>query len=251
MIKFFRKIRQNLLMENKTGKYFKYAIGEIILVVIGILIALQVNSWNENRKNSEKEITILENLKTEFVINKTDLLETSNRNSIKYELVKKILLFTGQSNENLTKVSSDEMIYNLFGGHTADVSTGFIDDLLNSGNIYLINNDSLRQRLTNWNKELVDHKTESEDEHAIWYRNSFHPFMQKNYSYEIRGNNVLPDLEFKSIFTEDYKSIYKLKEFENIVITKLILLDSANKGYAKLIEIIEQIISLIDKEINK
>ena len=52
MIKFFRKIRQNLLMENKTGKYFKYAIGEIILVVIGILIALQINNWNENRKQN-------------------------------------------------------------------------------------------------------------------------------------------------------------------------------------------------------
>ena len=49
MIKFFRKIRYDL-MENKTGKYFKYAIGEIILVVIGILIALQINNWNENRK---------------------------------------------------------------------------------------------------------------------------------------------------------------------------------------------------------
>ena len=50
MIKFFRKIRQNLLLENKTGKYFKYAIGEIILVVIGILIALQINNWNEDKK---------------------------------------------------------------------------------------------------------------------------------------------------------------------------------------------------------
>lgn len=50
MIKFFRKIRQNLLSEGKTGKYFKYALGEIILVVIGILIALQINNWNENRK---------------------------------------------------------------------------------------------------------------------------------------------------------------------------------------------------------
>lgn len=51
MIKFFRKIRQNLLSEGKTGKYLKYAIGEIVLVVIGILIALSINNWNENRKN--------------------------------------------------------------------------------------------------------------------------------------------------------------------------------------------------------
>lgn len=49
MIKFFRKIRQNLLSEGKTGKYLKYAIGEIVLVVIGILIALQINNWNEQR----------------------------------------------------------------------------------------------------------------------------------------------------------------------------------------------------------
>ncbi|MCW5518162.1 DUF6090 family protein [Muriicola sp. Z0-33] len=51
MIKFFRKIRQNLLSEGKTGKYLKYAIGEILLVVFGILIALQINIWNEHRKN--------------------------------------------------------------------------------------------------------------------------------------------------------------------------------------------------------
>ncbi|RYM34926.1 hypothetical protein ERX46_06000 [Brumimicrobium glaciale] len=57
MIKFFRKFRQLALIENKTGKYFKYAIGEIILVVIGILIALQINTWNENRKSA----AILEN----------------------------------------------------------------------------------------------------------------------------------------------------------------------------------------------
>ena len=54
MIKFFRHIRKSLLMENKTGKYFKYAIGEIILVVIGILIALQINNWNEKQKLDSK-----------------------------------------------------------------------------------------------------------------------------------------------------------------------------------------------------
>ncbi len=47
MIKFFRNIRKTLLTEGKTSKYFKYAIGEIVLVVIGILIALQINNWNE------------------------------------------------------------------------------------------------------------------------------------------------------------------------------------------------------------
>ncbi|MDO1501189.1 DUF6090 family protein [Winogradskyella maritima] len=59
MIKFFRKIRYNLMEQNKTGKYFKYAIGEIILVVIGILIALQINNWNENRKSLINERVVL------------------------------------------------------------------------------------------------------------------------------------------------------------------------------------------------
>ena len=57
MIKFFRNIRQSLIMENKTSKYLKYAIGEILLVVIGILIALQINNWNESSDQiSEKFI---------------------------------------------------------------------------------------------------------------------------------------------------------------------------------------------------
>ena len=72
MIKFFRKIRQNLLSEGKTGKYIKYAIGEIILVVIGILIALQLNNLNEKKKNNvfEKEILsqIQENLKSDRLV---------------------------------------------------------------------------------------------------------------------------------------------------------------------------------------
>jgi hypothetical protein len=69
MIKLFRHIRQNLIMENKTSKYFKYAIGEIVLVVIGILIALQLNTWKE--ENTEKKLvkqyvsSLIEDLKSD------------------------------------------------------------------------------------------------------------------------------------------------------------------------------------------
>jgi hypothetical protein len=62
MIKFFRKIRQNLINQGKTSKYFKYAIGEIVLVVIGILIALQINDWNEQRKEKIVEENFFENV---------------------------------------------------------------------------------------------------------------------------------------------------------------------------------------------
>jgi len=66
MIKFFRHIRKSLLSEGKTGKYFKYAIGEIILVVIGILIALQINNWNQNRKLNDQRKELISNLIKDF-----------------------------------------------------------------------------------------------------------------------------------------------------------------------------------------
>lgn len=66
MIKFFRKIRQKLLSENKFSKYLIYAIGEIVLVVIGILIALQINNLNEAKKTRTKEISYLANLKNDL-----------------------------------------------------------------------------------------------------------------------------------------------------------------------------------------
>ncbi len=62
MIKFFRKIRQNLIAEGRIGTYLKYAVGEILLVVIGILIALQINNWNSDKIDSVKEIIYLKRL---------------------------------------------------------------------------------------------------------------------------------------------------------------------------------------------
>ena len=83
MIKFFRIIRQKLLSENKFGKYLTYAIGEIFLVVIGILIALQINNWNEERKDSIKEQQILSQLKEDYEANLKQLdQKLSSRMSI-------------------------------------------------------------------------------------------------------------------------------------------------------------------------
>ncbi len=69
MIKFFRKIRYDLLEKNKTGKYFKYAIGEIVLVVIGILIALQINNWNESKKSIKRAEHLLTQVHKELAFN--------------------------------------------------------------------------------------------------------------------------------------------------------------------------------------
>jgi len=102
MIKFFRKIRQNLLSEGKTGKYFKYAVGEILLVVIGILIAVQLNNYNE-KKNSQNELDQLLIDLTEFMGSQNIILnfQASNikqKDSILNNLIqnrlKETILFT-------------------------------------------------------------------------------------------------------------------------------------------------------------
>lgn len=73
MIKFFRKIRQGLLSENKFNRYILYAIGEIVLVVIGILIALQINNWNEKRQRKAYEIATLQDIKSDIDANITNI----------------------------------------------------------------------------------------------------------------------------------------------------------------------------------
>jgi hypothetical protein len=79
MIKFFRKIRYDLMEKNKTGKYLKYALGEIILVVIGILIALQINNWNEKHQAQNKMMNNFQNLIEDLESNKLQLLDLIQR----------------------------------------------------------------------------------------------------------------------------------------------------------------------------
>ena len=79
MIKFFRKIRQETLTENKFGKYLAYAIGEIVLVVIAILIALAINNWNESKKEKVLEKKVLIELKKSLENNYNEMLQDSLR----------------------------------------------------------------------------------------------------------------------------------------------------------------------------
>ena len=82
MLKFFRTIRRTLLSDNKTGKYLKYAIGEVILVMVGILLALQVNNWNEESKTNLAQNQLLTKLSEEIT---QDVSRFKNQDSI-YQL---------------------------------------------------------------------------------------------------------------------------------------------------------------------
>ena len=78
-MKVFRNIRQKLAAENKVMAYLRYAVGEIVLVVIGILIALQVNNWNEQRKSNEKFNAVLEQI---YTIIDQDVQKLSNNRRV-------------------------------------------------------------------------------------------------------------------------------------------------------------------------
>jgi hypothetical protein len=108
MIKFFRHIRKSLIEENKMGKYFKYAIGEILLVVIGILIALQINNWNEERKLQNEINTYLtqklENLKED----KQRLIEIKD---VRLEKAEKSKFVLDKGIKNVDVVSFTKIVY--------------------------------------------------------------------------------------------------------------------------------------------
>lgn len=149
MIKFFRKIRKNLLTEGKTSKYFKYAIGEIILVVIGILIALQINTWNEIRKDKTAETGILTKLledlqSAERFSNEYIESEQNYLNIIELVLNKDTL---GVVLEDEIKTS--EYFNKAFWDFEIKVPViNTYSDLKNAGKIAIISNNEIRDRLS-------------------------------------------------------------------------------------------------------
>ncbi len=159
MIKFFRKIRQNLLLERKTGKYLKYAIGEIVLVVIGILIALQINNWNENRKKetlkNEYEIALINDYTKDTIQINARLL----RNNLRIKRINSIgdSITNGHFNnlESYFELFNNEFI----GIRVTNVyNTNSFNLLISSGKIDLFDKD-LRKELMELNRLQTFEKT--------------------------------------------------------------------------------------------
>ena len=144
MSKIFRKIRQNLLSEGKTKSYLKYAIGEIALVVIGILIALQINNWNTRDKQSNTELKILEAMKENLnsdVIDMEENIKIYSRTRKSTGEILQVLNFPGYETDSL----------NLYLGHLGDYAT-FIEttsayENLKTIGFEIIKSDSLKKNI--------------------------------------------------------------------------------------------------------
>lgn len=146
MIKFFRKIRYNLMEKNKTGKYLLYAIGEIVLVVIGILIALQINNSNNKSINTEREIKYLTNIKLD--INKDIKSLDYNidfRQKKSVAIVKLLSQINGEPIQDLTETARN--VINTLNQDKFQPSNVTYNDLVSSGNMQLISNDSIKAYL--------------------------------------------------------------------------------------------------------
>lgn len=155
MIKLFRNIRQNLLNEGKTSKYLKYAFGEIILVVIGILIALQINNWNENRNISSKEIKLLSNVKNDL---ERDIITLKRQDSffLKKEINAELgldLYYKAKSIKDIDSVFKlSEALWNeLF------INQNTYKEMINSGSMYTLKNTDLQKEISKYYNSVEAH----------------------------------------------------------------------------------------------
>ena len=201
MIKFFRQIRFKLMSENKTSKYFKYAIGEIILVVIGILIALQINTWNNNNQNLKREQEVLQNLKAEFLQN---IKELKRDHEFNVECLQACYdLLSINKNEKVDVKKLDSLIGTALDFATFDARLGVVNDVISSGKLELIKDAKLRLLLNQWTGELSDYV-----EDVVVRRN----FISNNYKtlgryIPMRNSDITQD-------RSDYKKVYSIKPIE-------------------------------------
>jgi hypothetical protein len=247
MIKFFRKIRENLIMENKTGKYFKYAIGEIVLVVIGILIALSINNWNENRKNKIIEHTYLENIKADFILNLSSLDKfiLDRENSIKAS--DSILeFFNGERDLDINafnRYSVNVMVWFPFEQHDNTYK-----ELLNSGNLSIITNKNIKDRIQNMQasfKKVAFIEGEMQQDFERYLYDPFFSIADLETSLKSYGgeNTKLDSTQVnKLINNQSYKNGFVLSSYNS---------ESLINEYSILLLTTNELISLINQELNK
>ncbi|MBT8285119.1 MAG: hypothetical protein HKO75_07015 [Flavobacteriaceae bacterium] len=244
------------MSENKTGKpawpagrYLKYAIGEIILVAIGILIALQVNNWNENRQLRKLEKASITALFSEFNSNKSAM------ESCKY-LISDMRLYGDSIRMQLGPQKSNleiEQVNHWFGeiGFTrrCEIST----DVLNSGNINIISNPEIRRKISKWSSVLKDLERE-ENEWAQQFSSTITSYLNKwiqwddvDYNTDSRDDPRY----FKSRFSIDPRVVLQQVEFSNIMNNHYWRIKRTEERTISLLQQTEEVIELMREELDK
>jgi hypothetical protein len=237
----------------KTGKYFKYAIGEILLVVIGILIALQINNWNNYRIDRQNEKQLLSNLRQEF---KTNLEELKFDHQINTKCLNALYNFLQSDKTKFTPNEIDSLngLFTTFASFDARV--GIINETISSGKLDLIQNDSLKNKLSHWTGELNDLAEDIVIRREHWLK-----YLLPTFRKYIPTRNI-DKYAYRSDYSRDsvIKPILISKENYIKFITSLevdgaIMDHYLNQSYVYINEksiqsYIEDIITMIDNELN-
>lgn len=166
MLKFFRKIRQQLISENQFSKYLLYAIGEIFLVMVGILLALQVNNWNQNRLNSIKELAYLERLQYDLQADTAMLAEFIKAVEYKSRFLKSIL------KEDLTKFHhlkglTHDIFISRFSSPPVSTDNTF-QEMKSTGSLGLLKDESLKKSIFNYYRYIQNRTLALQTQFSDW-----------------------------------------------------------------------------------
>jgi len=245
MTPFFRRIRQKLANDNQFLKYSRYAIGEILLVVVGILIALQINNWNEERKNSIIEQGTLVSLKSDL---ETALVQLDDklRQNRNYKTLDSILLDIMHFKKDISTDSLEILTLSHTFSPGFDPELGTLNEILSTGKMEIIKNRALRKHISTWNKymdelEEVDGKLAHYDlqvKDPLYAKYLPYKNIARAYSYYLYGTTDIP----KSNFKWDSKALLENKEFENMLSNYMIY---STIQYERLLDINKNIIVMI------
>ena len=236
--------------KNKTGKYLKYAIGEILLVVVGILIALSINNWNTNRQNNIKKIEIYTSMKNELQSINKSLLTENNIHKAIYNKCKILLeMIYSQKNKHF-KDSLQKNFWGIFMLTGRNITFQSYQNILNTNKLELIKDKNILFKLGEIST-AIQGKGKAIDWQDSQWNTINQPFLN-NYvemaEFAFPDNHKIITMPKNNVFKTDFQNLYKNQEFRNIIYNRLLSAEDILTANARLIKIInETIISLNNK----
>lgn len=233
-MKLFRKFRQVLIQKGDLKKYLLYAIGEILLVMIGILLAFQVNTWNNNRLKRTAELSIYKNIRDQIISDKIHIqnqIDYSNNYAVQFDYAIEIIELN-----DLTKADTlGKIAVNLSNYSDFDKQGNIYETLVNSGEIKLLRN-----------RNIIEGIRELEERYLYINR-------MENIHYDAIMTYVVPSIitavNFSTGEVKNADNLYTL-EFQNLIMVSLRIMDEKDQIYHSAIDEIEIIVELLDKELN-
>lgn len=235
----------------KTSKYLKYAIGEIVLVVVGILIALQVNNWNEHRKTNNAEQLLLNDLKEEMNANLEQLKIAMDYHSKSRRAAKQLLLMYRSSYKEKTSEELDSLLAMTQWAWTYDPSMGALNAIKLSGHMNSVRNVDLRKLIASYEDLSKDTREE-----GILLRemivNKYIPSIGK-YVNLMNRLKFLGDayvIDTSSKFISDYEGLFNDRAIENLITYIHTWRIDEQKEEEDLLSMMESFITTLENEIS-